>query len=411
MDRCPLCGALLVAGGCPICSALGQDAGEGDTERAAVGAPRTLEGMPAAAGPSTQEETPAAAAPAPEGGQDRKAAWYALAGIEREELRPQREQAGEPLPEVTKKPEEDRGFLPAGLIFIAAGLAGILVVTVGVPPNLTDSILQIAVGSMLLTGSRYAQILVFVGCALHVLQMVVIFLLTGSWLCILAMAPTACVLAAFWLDTAKLRAAAGVVGVALAFGWLAVIAMRPAPGGRADALRDYAIESGVYSDAASGLTVKAPVGVTLYDMQQMAEALKSSRSGILGKVLKDMAPRRNGGERVVARGNEGEIEAVVGAGTMPPHLPMETVLPALFGEEETADRNDDLVPRALREVAGLKAQGYSVGSRSVLLLRAADGRQVSVRCHARSAGGARLCQALFDSVSLRAGPPAPAAAK
>jgi hypothetical protein len=412
MAKCPLCESTLVGGECPVCSAGAAAERERDTDRQTGSRPaaerpeQPTDRVKAAQRP-TEQDVPASQPPgkpaAKAGGSaEERAKWYALAGEERPpDLIPVHKEESHPIA-LSEREDEQRGFGAAAIIFIAQGVSGLMVIATGQPPAIADSVISIVVGFALLTGSSRARFLVLIGAAIHLGFCGLALLLVGHWLAVLSMVPSLCVFRAVYLDTPTQRNVATAVGVACAFSWFGFYAFRS--DAKTDELKDYEVAQ-AFVDPEVGLSVKVPGGVTFYDAKKIVEAAKSQKAGLLGKILKEALSQRPGSERIIARGNDGTMRAVVQVGHVPPSVPMESVLTPIFGEESSPTRDDELVPRGIRESSALKAQGWRAEGREVVLVRTSDGRLVTAACSVLAAGGDRLCQALFAGLSV-----APAAA-
>jgi len=359
MASCPLCGAQMTIDTCPRCVGVHMDGGEYERRM------RALDPL------STRDDGP------------------------------------EPIVVETKEADE-HGYVPAAAIFGAQGVAALLVAGVGAPPDLGLAAVSLVVAAALVKGSGWAKWMVVVGAALNVAQLVALFVLTGSWLAIFAMLPSVCVLGAFWFDGPRQRVGASVAGVALAFAWLGLVAVKgEARGSGDDELAQYALAGGTWSDPSVGLAVAAPPGLTLYDVQKARDSLMGERAGLLGMLAKDALVHRGAGERLAVRSAKEELVALVATGTVPAQVATESVLPSLLQGESRTERDDRLVPRAMRD-AGLSAQAWRSATQRALILRAPDGRMVSVVCGIHQIAGERLCDLLFAGVSLTPGKPAAA---
>ncbi|HEY3452241.1 MAG TPA: hypothetical protein VGK67_38205 [Myxococcales bacterium] len=447
--RCILCGSELVGKTCPKCSvgAAGDPMRiDRDTDKSRPAArrrapapqppgPATVDAMPAAdfegetdkvapleMPPPRRSKPSAAPKPAPEpepepepedaaepppaemprSKTEEKKSWYALAGMERPpELPSAHGQDDGLLPPVSTKEDELRGYHPAAIIFAATGLASFAIAATGQMPDVAAGVGNLIAAGALFKHYSWAKFLAIAFGALHIGKMALGLALTGSSVFVVAMLPPVCVIAAFVLDEARWRAAAAGVGVALAFSWVAVYAFRPAPSARADPMDEFAIEGGKWADEKFGLNLAAPAGIALIDAKKAADSVKDEQGGLIGLFLKKAAKKRPTTDRLLIKGTEVDVDGSLKLVTLPPKVTTASMLLPIFGEESKPIRDDDLVPRKIRETEGLTTEGWREYSRRVVLIRAADGRLVTAVCNANAAGADHLCQGYFAGLSLK----------
>lgn len=438
--RCILCGTELVGKTCPKCSvgAAGDPMPiDRDTDRARPAAKRRgpppmpmpvafaaadAEGetdkvaalqTPARRAKPPKPESEAEAEPASEGGPGEEAEapkstaeakknWYALAGMEPPaDLPSAHGQDDELLPPVSTKEDELRGYHPAALIFAATGLASFAIAATGRAPDVAAGVMNLTAAGALMKHYGWARFLAIAFSALHIAKMGVGLALTGSGVFVIAMLPQACVIAAFVLEDAKWRGVAAGIGVALAFSWVAAYAFRPAVPEKTDALADFVVAGGKFVDDKLGVAVQAPKGIELLDAAKAMEAAQEEKGGLAGLFIKSVVKSRPTSNRLLVRGADVDLAGVVRIVTLPPKVLTSTVMPQIFGEGSKPIRDDELVPRAIRETDGIKSEGWREYSLRAVLLRANDGRLLTVTCDSKAAVADHLCQQLFLGTSLK----------
>lgn len=421
MPRCPLCDTVLVGANCPRCSKLQKPPGEDDTlqvsallekrkarasGRAAAAAPAqppkraaaaTADALPSvvvAPEPTTdKEESPVQAATPAD-----KERWYALAGIQRPPDAPSRHgTASEPLPALSGPMDEYKGLMGAGAIFMAQGLASIVIAALGAPSEAASGVISIIFGAKVAMGGPQTRGVLIVGACINLGFKLLALLLTNSPLAVIGMLPAFCILATLFLDTPKQRAAAAGVGVALALSGAVAFAFRPDPK-KVDVLADYRIEA--WSDAASGASMPKLNEARYYDAQKIFEEIRTAKAGLLGMGLKGVVARVAGGERLLVRGEDDLILALLRVGNLPKHVELESALTPIVGGHERLQRRADLVPLSLRDAPGLEVQGWADDTRSVLLARRPDGQTVTLVCDARRPAGDRVCKLVLQALKV-----------
>ncbi|MGC4121140.1 MAG: hypothetical protein QM765_42490 [Myxococcales bacterium] len=319
-------------------------------------------------------------------------------GLAGEALRPN--EGPDPVPVETVEPDE-HGYLPAAGIFVAQGVASLLAFGAGHALEIVSAVFSVATAIFLLRQAGWARWLVLIGALLGVAQGVVLFALSGHWLAVVVSLPSVCILGAFHLETPRLRLAACVVGVLLAFSWFPLADSATGADG-SDPMDPFLLPGGTFSDPVAGLSVVAPPQIALYDLQRMRDELGGRKSGVLGLMAKEGVSLEGAGRRVLARGPKDDVMALVSVSSLPPQMPSESLLPGLLGSQTRTDRVDELVPRSLR-TSGLSTQAWRDPTRQVLLLRAPDGRMATVVCHVQQKASERLCSEIFAGVSLALG--------
>ncbi|MGC4114338.1 MAG: hypothetical protein QM765_06930 [Myxococcales bacterium] len=368
-------------------------------------APRTepepeLEAEPAGA----QAEGDAEAerpAPAPRTKTEEKKNWYALAGMERPPDMPSAHGQDDGLPPVSAQQDELRGYHPAAIVFAATGLSSFAIAATGAMPEVASGVANLVAAGFLFKHYGWARFLAIAIALLHIAKMVLGLVLFGSAGFVVAMLPMACVLGAFLFEEAKWRGAAAGVGVALAFSWVGFYALRPPPAPKAGGLNEYALEGGKFSDDKFGLALAAPSGVLLIDAQKAKEVAKDESAGLVATILQKAAKKRATNEKLVVRATEVELEGSVRLVTLPPKVQTTSVMAQIFGEESKPLRDDELVPRKIRETEGLKSEGWRDSSLRAVLLRANDGRLLIVTCDSKASAADHLCQGLFSGIALK----------
>jgi hypothetical protein len=261
-------------------------------------------------------------------------------------------------------------------------------------------VVSLFIAAALLKQAGWAKWLVLMGALLGAGQWTFVFVLSGHWLAVVAALSSLCVLGAFWFETPRQRLAATAAGVVLALGWFGLLqsAVDDAGGG----LSAYALPGGTYSDPVAGLTVVAPAGLVLYDLQRLrAEQAGGSRGGVLGLLAREGVSLEGAGQaacwpwatqaRPPRRSRVGRCPR-----RCPPIPPADA--PGRAGRGPSAWTSSSRCscggPRWRRRPGATPPAG-------LLLLRAADGRTATVVCAVRQRAAERLCARLFAGVSLR----------
>ncbi|HCF61864.1 MAG TPA: hypothetical protein DFS52_28190 [Myxococcales bacterium] len=400
MRRCPLCNNKLVNNTCPACSSL---AGAGLGDQSPGFEERTIRDQKARPRPSAKPSKQLSP-------QDEKAEWYAAAGMAMPEpMIPDRKPPGpeEPLPELSKADEEDRGFGNAGVVLVAMGLAQLSVVLFGRFPgvfNIAFSVACLVIAGMLWRSTSVARWFALALCLVPIAQRAMAFLaFTSAWQLVAIVAPLTVAANLFLLRSARQRLLVTLIGSLSAFAWL--VPGFQSPPEADDVLAKLAIPDGRFEDPKLNLAVEAPEGVYLFDGVKLAEEMrKRNRQNFLSTLIGDGPPADFSRDTLAFVNTAGNVEGGIIAREFPPHLTIDTILPSLDLIGKQSVRLDTIVPDSIKYLDGVATQGWRTtsraGSQDVVVVRTEDGRMYVAHCFYSVPGADSVCREVFRSMTI-----------
>jgi hypothetical protein len=400
MRRCPLCDNKLVNNTCPVCSSRAR-AGLGDASPGFE--ERTIRDQKVRPRPSPKPSLQRSP-------QDEKAEWYAAAGMAMPEpIIPDRKppEPEEPLPELSKRDEEDRGFGSAGVVLLAMGIAQLAPVVVGRFPgifNIAFSVACLVIAGMLWRSTLVARWFALIVCVVAASQRAGAFLAyTSVWQLMAMVAPVAVAANLFLLRSARQRLLITLVASVFAFAWLVPAFQKPPQ--TDEVLAKLAIPDGRFEDPKLKLSVQAPADVYLFDGVKLAEEMKKrKRQSILRELISGAPPTDYSRDTLAFMNTAGNVEGGIIAREFPPHLTIDTILPSLGLVGEKSVRQDTLVPDSIKYLDGVATQGWRTssraGSQDVVVVRTADGRMYVAHCFYSVPGADSICRGVFRSMTI-----------